>query len=90
MMTRSIRYSRLSAACMAAAFMVAATACNDSSTNTVPPVATTITANTGSDTQVGTVGQPLAQTISVHVADQDGNALSNATVHGPCCRAADR
>jgi hypothetical protein len=80
MMTRNSRYSHLSAAFIAAAFVVVATACNDSSTNTVPLVPTTISANSGSDTQVGTAGQPLAQAISVHVADQDGNAVSNAAV----------
>jgi adhesin/invasin len=56
-------------------------ACNsDSDTNTAPPVATVITANSGSSGQTGVVGQALSAPISVHVTDQNGALVSGAVV----------
>jgi hypothetical protein len=71
--------ARVSVGSMAVAMAFAAAACSDSN-DTTPLVATTVTANTGANQQVGIVGQALADTLSVHVADQDGNAMPNAVV----------
>ncbi|HTE45968.1 MAG TPA: Ig-like domain-containing protein [Gemmatimonadaceae bacterium] len=80
MMDSSIRSTRLFSGFVLAALAAAAVACSDDDSNTAPLVATTVTINTGSSEQTGTVGQPLAQPISVHVVDQDGNAFSGATI----------
>lgn len=54
--------------------------CHSDSNNVAPRVATSIAVNSGSSGQTGTVGQSLTQAISVHVQDQDGNALAGAVV----------
>jgi len=77
----SIRYARIFSTIIAVGMTAATTACgDDKSSNTAPLVATTVTINTGSDGQTGTVGQALAQPISVHVVDQNGAAFAGATV----------
>jgi hypothetical protein len=56
-------------------------ACGDDDvTNVVPPVATTLTITTGTDSQTAVAGAALATPISVHVLDQSGVAIANATV----------
>ncbi|MEP6495120.1 MAG: Ig-like domain-containing protein [bacterium] len=81
MMYSSIRSARLFSATLATAIVATMAACgSDDNTNTAPLVATTVTINTGSNGQSGTVGQALALPISVHVVDQDGNAFSGATI----------
>ena len=50
------------------------------STNATASVATSIVANSGSSGQSGTVGTQLASAISVHVSDQNGNAMKGAVV----------
>ncbi|HTR79159.1 MAG TPA: Ig-like domain-containing protein [Gemmatimonadaceae bacterium] len=61
-----------------AVLVAAATACS-SDQNTGPLVATSITASAGAS-QSGTVATALAAAVEVTVTDQDGNAVSNATV----------
>src|SRR5438067_4845497 len=74
-----IRFMR--AASLVALLAAGVAACSDdNATNTVAPVATSIAVNAGSDAQSGTVGQALAQPISVHVADQNGASLAGALV----------
>jgi len=73
-------HGRIGLISLAAMFAATLAACHSDSSNTAPAVATTITANTGSDAQTGTVGAALPQAISVHVADQNNNAIANATV----------
>ncbi|HEY2164653.1 MAG TPA: Ig-like domain-containing protein [Gemmatimonadaceae bacterium] len=46
----------------------------------MPLVATFVTVNAGSNGQTGTAGQQLANPISVHVTDQNSNALSGVSV----------
>jgi adhesin/invasin len=69
-------------ACIAAAFGAAmfTMGCNSSDSNTVPLVATTITASTGASGQTGVVGTALAAAVSVHVVDQNGNPFPAAVV----------
>lgn len=75
------RHARAIAGTILAAATVATAACgSDSNENTVPPVATTITANSGSSGQTGAVGTALASPISVHVVDQNGAAMVGAAV----------
>src|SRR5437763_9750728 len=70
-----MRFTR--AASLAVLLAAGVAACNsDNSTNTVASVATNLAINSGSDTQSGTVGQMLAQPISVLVTDQNGAPFS--------------
>ena len=62
------------------ALLLSGAACHDNNvTNAVSLAATSIT-RSASNGAVGLVGQPLAQPIVVHVLDQNGASLANATV----------
>ena len=65
----------------AAAALVGAAACGDTQfTNSVILIPTTVTVAAASQNQTGTVGQPLAQPISVQVTDNTGNPIIGAVV----------
>jgi len=49
-------------------------------TSTVPLTPTSLSITTGTNDQTGTVGAALAKPLSVKVVDQNGNAISGATV----------
>ncbi len=75
------RIARVMGVVSAAAIVgLTAAACNSDSANSVTSVASTLAANSGVNAQTGTVGQPLSVPISVHVADQNGAALSGVAV----------
>lgn len=78
MLTRIIRH--ISSRLVLAAAVAAVGACHSDSINSVSPVATTLSANTGVAGQSGTVGQALGTPISVHLADQSGNAMSGVLI----------
>jgi hypothetical protein len=74
------RPAALSLGRIAAAALVVAAACSDSNNTAPTPVATTITVNSATNGQAGTVGTALAQPLSVIVEDQSGVPMANATV----------
>ncbi|MEO6878899.1 MAG: hypothetical protein ABI205_10485, partial [Gemmatimonadaceae bacterium] len=80
MSIRKLRYSQFFAAFAATVVTLGSAACSDSGQNAVSPVGASITVNTGSGGQTGTVGQPLPQVVSVQVLDQDGKPVPNAVV----------
>src|SRR5262245_59503986 len=57
-------------------------ACDDKAdfSNVLVPIATTLTIVSGSDGQVGIAGEALPVPITVHVLDQNGNAIAGAVV----------
>jgi adhesin/invasin len=55
-------------------------ACSDSSSNTAAPIAADITASSTTNGQTGVAGAALAQAVAVHVTDQSGTPVANATV----------
>jgi hypothetical protein len=83
MQQRITRYRRWFAPVLGGALVLNGAACGDKSnnlvTNSVVLTATSITIRSG-DGQIGVAGQPLAQPIVVHVADQNGASLENAVV----------
>jgi adhesin/invasin len=79
MVKEPVRVTRVSFGILVASVAMVAVACGSDS-NETPLVATSIAANSGSSGQTGPAGQALANPISVHVTDQDGNAFSGATV----------
>jgi hypothetical protein len=62
-----------------AVVLVASAACGNDSPS-APLVATTITVNAAGSTQTGVAGVMLALPISVHVTDQNSNAIAGTTV----------
>jgi hypothetical protein len=80
MSSRTLHASGLTLALAAVGIASLAACSNDSSTNTLTPVATALAPTTGSDAQTGTVGQALSQAVGVHVTDQNGAAMRGAIV----------
>jgi adhesin/invasin len=80
-MDRGIRAYSAGRWAVAAAALVGAAACGDTTfTNAVFAVATTVTVAAASQNQTATVGQPLPQPISVQVTDASGNPIIGAVV----------
>jgi adhesin/invasin len=79
MVKETVKAARVSLAMVALGGMVAV-GCSDNDNNLVALVATFITVNAGSSGQTGTAGQQLANPISVHVTDQNSNALAGVSV----------
>jgi hypothetical protein len=84
MQQRSSRYTRRLVPALGGALLLSSAACGDKVnnsviTNAVILTATSITISSGNG-QVGVTGQPLAQPIVVHVADQNGASIANAVV----------
>jgi adhesin/invasin len=79
-MERGIRACSTGRWAVAAAALVAAAACGDTTFNTITAIPTTLTFSAASSGQTGTVGQPLAQPISVQVTDQAGNPIIGVVV----------
>ena len=65
---------------VAAAALVVAAACGDKTFNTVTLLPAVITVSAASNNQTGTIGEPLAEPISVQVTDQAGNPVANVVV----------
>ena len=74
-----IRNAKFSIAVLALAAL-AACGSDDDVTNVVTPTPTSISVTTSTNNQTGTVGTALATPLSVKVVDQNGNAVSGATV----------
>ena len=79
MVKETVKAARVSLAMVALGGMVAV-GCSDNDNNLVALVATFISVNAGSNGQTGTAGQQLANPISVHVTDQNSNALAGVSV----------
>lgn len=79
MVKETVKAARVSLAMVALGGMVAV-GCSDNNNNLVALVATFISVNAGSNGQTGTAGQQLANPISVHVTDQNSNALAGVSV----------
>lgn len=80
MQQRSNRYSRWLVTALGGALVLGSAACDKKDFNIVGLLASSITVSPASNGQVGVAGQPLAQPIVVHVADQDGASAVNALV----------
>jgi adhesin/invasin len=80
MVKETVKVTRVSLAVVTALSAMVAVGCNDNENNLVPLVATFVTVNAGSNGQTGTAGQQLANPISVHVTDQNSNALAGVSV----------
>ena len=80
MVKETVKFTRVSLAMLTAATAMVAVACGGDDNNETPLVATSISVNTGSGGQTATVGTALANPVSVHVTDQNGNPFSGATV----------
>jgi hypothetical protein len=76
---KAVRNAKFSMAILALAAL-AACGSDDDSTNVVTPTPTAISITTGTNNQTGTVGAALATPLSVKVVDQNGAAVSGATV----------
>jgi hypothetical protein len=79
MVKETVKVTRVSLAVVTALSTMLGVACNDNN-NLVPLIATFVTVNAGSNGQTGTAGQLLALPISVHVTDQNSNALAGVSV----------
>ncbi|HEV8449105.1 MAG TPA: Ig-like domain-containing protein [Gemmatimonadaceae bacterium] len=79
MVKETVKVARVSLAMVTLGAMVAV-GCSDNDNNLAALVATFITVNAGSNGQTGTAGQQLANPISVHVTDQNSNALAGVSV----------
>jgi len=77
---KAVRSAKFSIAILALAAVAACGNDNDNVTNVVTPTPTSLSITTGTNNQTGTVGTALAAPLSVKVVDQNGNALSGATV----------
>lgn len=75
-----INARKLATAVALTAVNMAVLACNKDSANTAPLVGTSIVANSATNAQATTVGQPTPQPVSVVVTDQNGNPIQNVTV----------
>jgi len=81
MQQRSTRYTRwLAPAALGGALLLSSLACSDDDVTAVILPAATITVSSGNG-QAGVFGQPLAQPIVVHVADQNGASIAGALVN---------
>jgi adhesin/invasin len=80
MVKETVKFTRVSLAMLTAAAAMIGVACGGGDNNSTPLVATSITVNSGSSGQTGGVGTALANPVSVHVTDQNGNPFSGATV----------
>jgi hypothetical protein len=80
MVKETVKVTRVSLAMLTAFGAMVAAGCSDNDNNLVSLVATFITVNAGSNGQTGTAGQVLANPISVHVSDQNSNALAGVSV----------
>ena len=76
---KAVRNAKFSIAIVA---LAALAACGDDGdvTNVVTPTPTSLSITTGTNNQTGMVGSALATPLSVKVVDQNGNAVSGATV----------
>jgi Bacterial Ig-like domain (group 1) len=72
--------SRFVGAVVGGFMVLAGAACSDSSSNSAPLVATSISATAASQSLSGVVGQAVAVPVTVLVTDQNGAPLANATV----------
>ena len=79
MVKETVKAARVSLAVVTLGAMVAV-GCSDSDNNLAALVATFISVNAGSNGQTGVAGQQLANPISVHVTDQNSNALAGVSV----------
>jgi hypothetical protein len=66
---------------LAALAVIGTSACSDNNNATTVLTATTIQANSATNSQTGVVGTALAQPVGVIVADQNGAPLAGATVN---------
>jgi hypothetical protein len=81
MQQRSTRYTRwLAPAALGGALLLSGSACSDDDLTAVVISAATIAVSSGNG-QAGVFGQPLAQPIVVHVADQNGASIAGAPVN---------
>jgi hypothetical protein len=80
MVKETVKVTRASLAMLTAFGAMVAVGCSDNNNNLAALVGTFITANAGSSGQTGVAGQALANPISVHVTDQNNNALAGAVV----------
>lgn len=80
MVKETVKVTRASLAMLTAFGAMVAVGCSDNNDNLAALVGTFITANTGSSGQTGVAGTLLANPISVHVTDQNNNALAGVTV----------
>src|SRR6185369_6064425 len=81
MQQRSTRYTRwVAPAALGGALLLSSLACSDDDVTAVILPAATITVSSGNG-QAGVFGQPLAQPIVVHVADQNGASIAGALVN---------
>jgi hypothetical protein len=71
----------LALAALAALALIGTSACSDNNNATTVLTATTIQANSATNSQTGVVGTALAQPVGVIVADQNGAPLAGATVN---------
>jgi adhesin/invasin len=79
MVKETVKVTRVSLAVVTALSTMLGVACSDNN-DLVPLIATFVTVNAGSNGQTGTAGQLLALPISVHVTDQNSNALAGVSV----------
>ena len=79
MVKATVKAARVSLAMVTLGAMVAV-GCSDNDNNLVALIATFITVNAGSSGQTGVAGTQLANPISVHVTDQNSNALAGVSV----------
>ena len=81
MVKETVKVTRISLAMVTALGAMVGVACSDNNDNNIVPlVATFITANAGSSGQTAVAGTQLANPISVHVTDQNSNALAGVSV----------
>ena len=81
MVKETVKVTRASLVMLTAFGAMVAVGCSDNNDNNLAAlVGTFITANAGSSGQTGVAGQLLANPISVHVTDQNNNALAGVTV----------
>jgi hypothetical protein len=78
MQQRRSRYTRWLAPALGGALLLSSAACNNDDVTALTFAAITVSSGNG---QTGVAGQPLAQPIVVHVADQDGAVIANALVN---------
>jgi adhesin/invasin len=65
---------------LSGALLLGGAACDDNNFNAIVILGSGISVVTGSDGQIGTVGQPLPNPITVHVTDVNGNSAANSIV----------
>jgi hypothetical protein len=76
----STRKSRWVIGALSGALLLGGAACDDNNFNALVILSEGIAIVSGSDGQIGTVGQPLANPIVVHVVDVNGNSAGNSLV----------